>query len=1157
MENKRTTDLFRFATLRAPQQLSDERRSLGFIYHPDQSQSTLFDGVNFDTDTFAEMKTKIANNASSFTPFSKVDEVKGVSSKLYEFAHWLSVNKNVLKRSELDVIVTEATTPVSITTAQYISLWDNVYYDLIVEENSPIRQACLQCIVAQNFINKYQTFSLGTTTDEAEMEKEAGLLKRLAHGKVVVHNALSSVKVTPTSTSAPFATQSFQKIASMHNGYRAGLKVPALEAICDDLLDLGESYSAEYQAAYSQAMQAYEGIVKEAVDRYISENPDIQNQENMEDQIPANVAPVFKFNFDAALSVKYRAGKVSGSTDIFIRMNRLDNFSIKEAIDFVKKNMQLQKHNSAARLQKQVKQLSVIGVSVRPTSSKNIEFGLSFDMPRGKDQLLEKCILMTINTGYRSAFFESHEITLKVDDTVIQLNSPQILCSNGSALFVKLTGADLSLIVDGKQFELLASFELNNSKSYAFTKKGVICKDTITGYALTQIINGEDVDLYGINRIGVADYRKVEQELCCYVPGEVSHIENIMAKEYKERSTRNLTSTERTLESSSEREIEESNDTTTTARHEMNSEVANVIENDRQNNFGFNSSVSGNYTKIDFTAGAYADFSMGTSTSNSNSQAQSYAEDVTRRALERIVQKTTSKRTSRILREFEENNRHGFDNRGDDAKHVTGVYRWIDKVYKNRVVNYGKRLMYEFMLPEPSRYYKQAILVQAEEEGATQTSDQNSLTILKPIHPSEHGINGAESITREDYERFTSLYDVKNPEAPIDERKDITGGYNAAPGNGDSNHTFNMPTPVNVPTNYVCKTIHFNLNYHHKSWTPQFGGITISIAGNSKIYPNPQGSNNKSKSDTFSNLNIASPGNITSSTNTKKVTQFALTFTCECYVADQEMARWRESIYADILDAYEDQLRIWNEAQEQQAFENSQQEQENEENVFKTNPKFNQEIVLREMKRLCIEMLTVPFGLQQGKDFYQDGECEPAIPRLKLTNQLDSYSSHVKFFEQAFDWSILSSVFYPYYWAKKCDWTTLFQAQAGDDHMFRAFLQSGMARLIVPVREGFEDAVTFYMETGKIWNGNGMVIDTDDDLYMSIVDEMTILDQNVEKLEWETVVPSTLTVIQASSVALDEAGLPCCHSAEEQATLNLNPDVNVLQPQSSSTEPNP
>ncbi len=1146
MKNKRTTDLFRFATLRAPQLLTAERRSLGFIEHPNYNASAILSGVDFDNDSFDEMKSKISSNANAFTPLEKVDDVKAISKSFYEFALWLGVQKNTLKRTELDAMI-----PTSISVEEYISLWDNVYYDLVVEDAPPIREACLQCIVAYNFIKKYEFYSPGVTTDEAEMKKEAEALKRLANGKILIHKAFTAVKETPTNTTVPNAMQSFQKIAAMHNGYRSGLKVPALEAIYEDLLELETKYTVDYESAYKESLATHELNVQQVVDQYLSANPELNEQQNLEELIPDSIIPDFKFSYDAPLSTEYRSEKVSVTTDKYIANNRLGGLSIKEALDFVQKAIQSQKKGASSRVQKQVKNLSVKGVSVRPSSSKNIEFGLSFDMPRDKDQLLEKCILMTINTGYRSAFFETHSITLNVNGEPVQLGSPQVLCSNGNALFVKLSGSDLSAIEDGHAFELNTSFRLNNGKSYSFVKKGVICKDTITGYALTQIANGEEVDLYGINRIGVADYRKVEQELCCYVPGEVSHIENIMAKEYKERSTRNLTSTENTFETSSEREVEESNDTTTAQRHEMNSEVANVIEKDRQNNFGFDSTVSGDYAKVDFTAGAYGDFTLGTSTSNSNSQARTYAEDVTRRALERIVQKTSTKRTSRILREFEENNRHGFDNREGDA-HVTGVYRWIDKVYKNRIVNYGKRLMYEFMIPEPSRYYKQAIIVQAEEESATQTEGSPSLTVPKPTHPSEHGINGADSITRENYEQFTSLYSIKNPEAPIDEQVDITGGYNGAPGNGDSNYTFSLPAPINVPTNYVCKSISFNLNYHHKSKVKQYGGITISIGGKSKTYSNSKGTGNKSKSDTFTGLNIASPGSISSSTNTKKITQFALTFTGKCFVSDQEMARWRESIYADIMSAYEEQLRVWNESQELQNADVAVEAQENKPTTIATSPKFNQEVVIRELKRLCIEMLTTPFGIQQGKDFYEDGECEPAIPRLELTKQLDNYSSHVKFFEQAFDWSILSSVFYPYYWAKKCDWTSLFQAQAGDDHMFRAFLQSGMARLIVPVREGFEDAVAFFMETGKIWNGSGMVVETDDELYLSIVDEMTVLDKTVEMEEWETVVPSTLTVIQASSVALDEGGLPCCNS-EEAETLNLNTDTNTLTLKSDST----
>ena len=35
----------------------------------------------------------------------------------------------------------------------------------------------------------------------------------------------------------------------------------------------------------------------------------------------------------------------------------------------------------------------------------------------------------------------------------------------------------------------------------------------------------------------------------------------------------------------------------------------------------------------------------------------------------------------------------------------------------------------------------------------------------------------------------------------------------------------------------------------------------------------------------------------------------------------------------------------------------------------------------------------------------------------------------------------------------------------------RSFLQVGMARVIVTVKPGFEDAVQLFIETGLIWNG--------------------------------------------------------------------------------------
>lgn len=135
-----------------------------------------------------------------------------------------------------------------------------------------------------------------------------------------------------------------------------------------------------------------------------------------------------------------------------------------------------------------------------------------------------------------------------------------------------------------------------------------------------------------------------------------------------------------------------------------------------------------------------------------------------------------------------------------------------------------------------------------------------------------------------------------------------------------------------------------------------------------------------------------------------------------------------------------------------------------------------------------------------------------------LSSTLDKYTAFLKFMEQAFEWENLSYYLYPYYWANKTEWTNLYQAEDVDP-LFRAFLQSGMARVVVTVRPGFEDAVQFYMATGKIWNG-GEVPVIGDPLYLSIVDEMKEPKGVKQGKAWITRLPTPLNILQAESIGL-------------------------------------
>ena len=37
--------------------------------------------------------------------------------------------------------------------------------------------------------------------------------------------------------------------------------------------------------------------------------------------------------------------------------------------------------------------------------------------------------------------------------------------------------------------------------------------------------------------------------------------------------------------------------------------------------------------------------------------------------------------------------------------HIAGIYHWVNKIYNAQILNYGKRTMAEFIVPEPAAFY--------------------------------------------------------------------------------------------------------------------------------------------------------------------------------------------------------------------------------------------------------------------------------------------------------------------------------------------------------------------------------------------------------------------------------------------------------------------
>lgn len=617
---------------------------------------------------------------------------------------------------------------------------------------------------------------------------------------------------------------------------------------------------------------------------------------------------------------------------------------------------------------------------------------------------------------------------------------------------------------------------------------------------------------YGIKRLGIADYRKVEQEICCYVPGEVSHIENIMAREYKEKATRRLRRQEDTTTISKEKETEKLTDTTSTDRFEMNQEVSSVLAEDTS----FGAFVNTGYNHSGFSLNAGADFASNTSQETSDSQAVTSAQEVTERVLDRVVQKIKEERITKVIEEFEETSKHGYDNRKGD-KHISGVYRWVDKIYRNQVVNYGKRLIYEFMIPEPAVFHNMAI------ENRINTDDHSVEEILKPIDPRALGnfsLTDYTQVTEANYMHWATIYKADVQAIPD---RFITVGTSIAVEKEKADGVFE--------TNTKTATISINDDRYVGKWGRATLAGHFDTDGGQLHTARVLFGDGNSGSEAQALTGIITSGSYVDIGIFKReipvAAQFynyhlgCATISVKCELSEEAKRQWQIETFNAIIDAYEERLKEYNDKMAELKAVQTQK--------LKLNPLYYRQIENILLRKNCIEYMISNDVL--GKDSMLTGSTLSDLRAQYDNPNLESYAAKVKFFEQAFEWNLMSYYFYPFYWANRRNWLKMYNVEEADDPIFRSFLQCGMAKVIVTVRPGFEEAVNWFMATGQVWNG-GQVPTFDDPLYVSIVTEMQVVNGVVEET-WESRVPTSLTVIQAGTIGLNVEGLPCDVECED------------------------
>ena len=599
--------------------------------------------------------------------------------------------------------------------------------------------------------------------------------------------------------------------------------------------------------------------------------------------------------------------------------------------------------------------------------------------------------------------------------------------------------------------------------------------------------------------IGIADLNLVEQTLLRYELGEIAHIENVLRSETRSRTFHTSTTTEQTTTTETETTQEKEQDLSSTERFELQSESQTVISDNASKDLGL--TIHASYgPSVDATSNFNS--SSGSSRQQSNTTSASYAREIATKAVNRVQTRTLTRRTTTTTDVVEETDVHAFDNKAGTAD-IVGVYRFVDKVYRAQVVNYGKRLMLEFLVPEPAAFLRFAL-------------GNQPVTGISQVEPDPPGYCLADGTTfqplqvtdiqPDSYQMWAAKYGAQDV-APPPSTLILATASKKAPDQMQTLHDSSQPDPerkvssdvfdVAIEDGYQTQSAKVNLFGETQAGNHE---IVVQVADQQSTYVEPGDDGNGYDLQS----NRAAAVNVT--LNTIGFHNWEAVAVVLCKVSVQKYQDWQLKTFNSVMSAYNDLKARFDEAVAE-----ARLQARNDAAITGTNPEINRETEQTELKKGCIELLT-----GQRFDVFDavTGKVAPfGYPEMDFA-EAKAEGAYIQMFEQSFEWNNVTYIFYPYFWGKKDEWPTISQL-SDDDPLFTRFLRAGAARVQVPVRLGFENGILTYLSTGELWAGEGTLVNSDADspdvLHLSIVDELKSQqgDNNVDG-------PGTVSVMKNS-----------------------------------------
>jgi hypothetical protein len=611
-----------------------------------------------------------------------------------------------------------------------------------------------------------------------------------------------------------------------------------------------------------------------------------------------------------------------------------------------------------------------------------------------------------------------------------------------------------------------------------------------------------------------------------------------------------------------------------------------------------NANASVRYESKPVVATVGAGFAYDRSDSSVEKAAQNFSREVVAKAVSRVQTRTSEQRSVTKLFETEETNTHKLEG---DSEHVSGFYRWLDKRYKAQLYNYGKRMMFEFVLPEPAAFFVTSRL-RAHEARLTLPKKPADPVYVTPDMP----VDGPAAITREKFDELRTVYDLSAFSYPALTKTvsfvDTTTGASLHEQSGidGSDRWVSKTLKCSFPgaTGYelrklmVTGNIQFD-DHHNPPSTPEDRNIAWLEIDGTKVWDHREENIYVALGDRTEHLPAApylfTDDDVDVVLSLQDAELYRVMLAAELGLGAQALLDWQTKVYnvtRDVeqkkADARNREIKLRYDT-EMSTYANRLAELEAtalDELLRGTSESANAEIIATELRRQCLAMITKELSSDAAMDMLTRWdatamrEVDHHVTRFELHDKSKSMAGawtttqvktdypvpdvgvarrkgrHVQFLEQAFDWDNLAYVFYPYFWAVPQRWIELTSRADVTDPNLTAFLRAGAVRVLVAVTPAYDDAVLHFLATREPWEGGPSPV-IGDPLYLPLHEELRqqyddLYGATPDGEPWEFTLPTTLVYLHDSGTPIPD--LPAERQAREERVAQRAMPPATVQP---------